>query len=134
LKGENKEAYNLYNTALDLTDTVYVKNQKHISTLINYTSLETLAGRQEHAVEKLNKVLELDSLTNNNRDLLEFFRNEFEYYQGNGNSEFDDFERDKTIKSINPDSIKILLKENHINIVGDESSYGNDTTEIYVSE
>src|SRR5690606_20230262 len=133
LKGQKKEAFTLYNKALDVTDTIDVKNNNDISALISYARLETLAGKKEQAVAKLNKALKLDWLSYNHRDLLEFFRNEFEYYQGNGNSELDDPKNDITIKTTNPDSLKIVLKENHINISG-SSSGRKDTTEIYFSE
>ena len=119
--------------ALELTDKPKVKVEMDLSPLVNYAMLETLAGKKEQAVNRLNETLDLDWLTKINKEYLETFRNEFEFYQGNGTLEFD-LKRDILIKTTNSDSLELILRENHINISGSSSSNGNDTTEIYLSE
>jgi tetratricopeptide (TPR) repeat protein len=134
--GQKEQAIENYKKALELTDKPKVKDEKDLSSLINYAMLETLAGNKEQAVSRLNKALELEWLTENNKEHISTFRNEFEYYQGNGTLEFDP-KNDITLKTVNPDSLKSILKENHINISGSSwKGLGNeiDTTEIYISE
>lgn len=131
--GQKEQAIENYKKALILTDKPKVKDEMDLSPLVNYTMLETLAGKKEQAVSRLNETLDLDWLTESNKEYLETFRNEFEFYQGNGTLEFDP-KRDILIKTTNSDSLKSILKENHINISGSSSSNGNDTIEIYLSE
>ena len=110
-----------------------MKNEKDLMPLVNYAMLETLSGDNDQAVNRLNKTLNLNWLTESNKEYLATFRNEFEYYQGNGSLEFEP-QKDILIKTTNPDSLELTLKENHINISGSSSRGGNDTTEIYISE
>lgn len=131
--GQKELAIENYKKALELTDKPNVKDEMDLMHLVNYAMLETLSGKKEQAVKRLNNTLGLDWLTESNKEYLETFRNEFEYYQGNGSLEFDP-KNDIVIKTTNSDSIKSILKENHINISGSSSSNGNDTTEIYISE
>ena len=132
-KGQKKEAITNYKKALELTDKPKVKDELDLSNLVNYAMLETLAGKNEQAVIRLNKTLELNWLTESNKEYLETFRNEFEFYQGNGSLEFEP-KRDVLIKTTNMDSLELVLKRNHINISGSNSTNGNDSTEVYVSE
>ena len=127
------EAIECYKKALDLTDEPKVNDEMDLIPLVNYAMLETLSGDKEKAVSRLDKTLELDWLSESNKDYITQFRNEFEFYQGHGALEFDP-KRDILIKTTNADSLKLILKENHINISGSSSSIGNDTTEIYLSE
>ncbi|MCQ0111217.1 tetratricopeptide repeat protein [Zhouia amylolytica] len=131
--GQKEQAIKNYKKALELTDKSKVKDEMDLSPLVNYAMLETLAGKKEQAVSRLNETLDLDWLTDSNKEYLETFRNEFEFYEGNGTLEFDP-KRDILIKTTNSDSLKLVLRENHINISGSSSSNGNDTTEIYLSE
>ncbi|MDR6300930.1 tetratricopeptide repeat protein [Mesonia maritima] len=131
--GQMEQAIENYKQALELTDKPNVKDEMDLGPLINYAMLETLAGNKEQAVNRLNKTLNMPWLTASNKEYLETFRNEFEFYQGNGTLEFDP-KRDILIKTTNSDSLKSILKENHINISGSSSSNGNDTTEIYLSK
>tara|TARA_R110000822_G_scaffold81349_1_gene193319 strand:- start:145 stop:930 length:786 start_codon:yes stop_codon:yes gene_type:complete len=131
--GQKQKAINSYKKALVLIDKPNVKNEMDLMPLVNYAMLETLSGEKEKAVSRLNKTLELNWLTESNKEYITTFRNEFEFYQGNGTLEFDP-KRDILIKTTNSDSLKSILKENHINISGSSSSNGNDTTEIYLSE
>lgn len=133
LNGQKEQAIENYKKALELTDKPKVKVEMDLSPLVNYAMLETLAGKKEQAVNRLNETLDLDWLTKINKEYLETFRNEFEFYQGNGTLEFD-LKRDILIKTTNSDSLELILRENHINISGSSSSNGNDTTEIYLSE
>lgn len=132
-RGQKEQAIEYYKKALELTDIPKVKDEMDLSLLVNYTMLETLAEKKEQAVRRLNETLDLDWLTESNKEYLETFRNEFEFYQGNGTLEFDP-KRDILIKTTNSDSLEFVLGENHINISGNSSSNGNDTTEIYLSE
>ena len=131
--GQKEQAIENYKKALELTDKPKVKDEMDLSPLVNYTMLETLAGKKEQAVSRLNETLDLDWLTESNKEYLETFRNEFEFYQGNGTLEFDP-KRDILIKTTNSDSLELVLRENHINISGSSASNGNDTTKIYLSE
>ena len=133
LNGQKEQAVENYKRALELTDKPKVKNEMDLSSLVKYAMLETLAGKKEQAISRLNETLDLDWLTERNKEYLETFRNEFEFYQGNGTLEFDP-KRDFLIKTTNSDSLELVLRENHINISGSSSSNGNDTTEIYLSE
>ncbi|NRA93788.1 MAG: hypothetical protein HRU26_14125 [Psychroserpens sp.] len=132
-KGQKEQAIENYKEGLELTDKPKVKDESDLQPLVNYAMLETLAGKKEQAVSRLNEILDMDWLTESNKEYLETFRNEFEFYQGNGILEFDP-KRDILIKTTNSDSLEIILRENHINIAGNSSSSGNDTTEIYLSE
>lgn len=99
--------------------------------------LETLSGKKGQAVNRLNKALKLDWLTENNIEHLEFFRNEFEFYQGSGVGEFKS-EDGIYIKTLNADSLISILKKNHINVSGSisvsNSSFKNDTIELSVTK
>ena len=132
-KGLKEKAITNYKKALELTDKPKVKDEMGLSNLVNYAMLETLAGKNEQAVNRINKSLGLDWLTESNKEYLETFRNEFEFYKGNGSFEFEP-KRDILIKTTNIDSLKLVLKNNHINISGSNSTNGNDTVEVYVSE
>lgn len=131
--GQKGKAVENYKKALELTDKPNVKNEMDLGPLVNYAMLETLAGQKKKAVNRLNEVLKLNWLTESNKEYIETFRNEFEFYQGNGALEFDP-KRDILIKTTNSDSLELVLRENHINISGSSSSNRNDTTEIYLSE
>ncbi|WP_296315560.1 tetratricopeptide repeat protein [Winogradskyella sp. UBA3174] len=131
--GQKEKAIDSYKKAFELTKKPEVKNEMDLMSLVNYTMLETLAGNKDQAVSRLNKTLDLDWLSESNKKYLTTFRNEFEYYQGNGTLEFNP-KNDIIIKTTNSDSIESILKENHINISGSSSNNGNDTTEIYISE
>ena len=133
LSGQKVKAVEYYKKALKLTEKPNVKNEMDLSPLVNYAMLETLAEQKMKAVNRLNEVLKLNWLTESNKEYIETFRNEFEFYQGNGALEFNP-KRNILIKTTNSDSLKSILKENHINISGSSSSNGNDTTEIYLSE
>ncbi|PQJ32049.1 hypothetical protein BST92_08975 [Nonlabens arenilitoris] len=71
--------------------------------------LETLAGKKEKGVERLNNTLSFSWLTESDKALLENFRNEFEYYQGTGVVEFH-ATRDFSILTNNPDSLEQVFK------------------------
>lgn len=131
--GQKEQAIENYKKALELTNKPKVKDEMDLIPLVNYAMLETLAGKKEQAVSRLNETLDSDWLTESNKEYLETFRNEFEFYQGNGTLEFDP-KRDILIKTTNSDSLQVVLRENHINISGSSSNNGNDTTEIYLSE
>ena len=131
--GQKQEAIENFKMALKLTEKPDVKNEKDLMPVVNYAMLETLSGDKAQAVARLNETLDLGWLTQSNKDYVATFRNEFEYYQGNGSLEFEP-QRDILIKTTNHDSLELILKENHINISGTSSSGGNDTTEIYISE
>jgi len=132
-KGEKEMAIANYKKALELTDTIFVQDEMDLSPLINYAILETVAGNKTQALKRLNKTLDLEWMTESNKEFLEIFRNEIEYYQGEGTLEFDP-KRDILILTTRPDSLELVLKENHINISGSSSGGRNDTTEIYLSE
>lgn len=72
-------------------------------------------------------------LTDDNKRYIEDFRNEFEFYQGIGSQEFER-RGDILIVTTNPDSLELILKENHINISGSSVGLKGDTTELYLSE
>ena len=136
-KQKNKAIEN-YKKALELTELPKSLNKElDLNDLLNYAMLETLSGKKEQAVNRLNKALKLDWLTDNNREYLESFRNEFEFYQGGGSAEFDSEDR-LYIKTTNADSLISILKKHHINVSGSVSvsgsSFKNDTTELFVSK
>lgn len=131
--GAKQQAIESYKNALKLAKKPKVKDEMDLMPLVNYAMLETLSGKKEQAVNRLNKSLKLNWLTESNKEYIITFRNEFQFYQGNGTLEFDP-KSDILIKTTNPDSLKSILKENHINISSSSFSHGNDTTEIYLSE
>lgn len=132
-EGEKEMAIDNYKKALELTDSIIVQDEKDLSPLINYATLETVAGNKTQALNRLNKTLELEWMTESNKENLEIFRNEIEYYQGEGALDLDP-KRDILILTTRPDSLEVVLKENHINITGSGFGGRNDTTEIYLSE
>ncbi|MFL9844421.1 hypothetical protein [Flavobacterium rhizosphaerae] len=77
--------------------------------------LETLAGKKKTTVNRLNETLKLDWLSQRNIEYLKTFRNEFEYYQGDGTFSFD-FKKDIALCTKNTDSLEAILFENHINV------------------
>lgn len=118
--GDLKRAKENYIKAYELTEPITVTSENDLGLLAGYASLETFAGYKEKAVQRMNKALKLDWLTESNKEFLENYRNEFEYYQGNGTKEFSDKD-ELTICSKNIDSLTKVLKTHHINISG--SSY-----------
>lgn len=136
-KQKNKAIEN-YNKALELTELpTKINNELDLNELVNYAMLETLSGKKDQAVNRINKTLKLDWLTENNIEHLETFRNEFEFYQGGGSVEFDSEDR-LYIKTTNADSLISVLKKNHINVSGSisvsNSNFKNDTTELSVTK
>jgi len=136
-KQKNKALEN-YNKALELTELpTKINNELDLNELVNYAMLETLSGKKDQAVNRINKTLKLDWLTENNIEHLETFRNEFEFYQGGGTREFTS-EDEVYIKTTNADSLISVLKKNHINVSGSisvsNSNFKNDTTEVFVSK
>ncbi|WCM43404.1 tetratricopeptide repeat protein [Flavobacterium sp. CBA20B-1] len=123
-KQTNKAIEN-YKKALALTKLpANINNELELNDLVNYAMLETLSGKKEQAVNRLNKALKLDWLTENNREHLEFFRNEFEFYQGSGAGEFES-EDEVYIKTTNTDSLISILKKYHVNVSGSISISGS---------
>ena len=131
-KGQVEKAITNYRKALELAEIPTVNNELDLVPMVNYAMLETFTGNQEQAVYRLNKVLDIDWMTYNNKQYVETFRNEFEFYEGNGRKDLEP-SRDLVFKTTNPDSIKALLKQNHINIAGTYSK-GSDSTDVYVSQ
>ena len=131
--GQKQEAVENFKKALKLTEEPDVNNEKDLMPLVNYAMLETLSGDKDQAVARLNETLGLSWLTESNKEYVATFRNEFEYFQNNGSLEFEP-QQDILIKTTNPDSLELILKENHINVSGSSSSGGSDTTKIYISE
>ncbi|WP_127844412.1 tetratricopeptide repeat protein [Psychroflexus aestuariivivens] len=132
--GKIKEAKEQYKKALELSDIGTIRNEQDLNRLVNYTMLETFAGYKDKAVNRINDVLKFDWLTNDNKEFLETFRNEFEYYQGNGAL---DFQNKKIIKicTKNLDSLKQILRRNHINITGSSFPIDkNERAEIRIKE
>jgi tetratricopeptide (TPR) repeat protein len=129
-----EKAREFYKLALDFSEIGNIENEEDLNQLVNYTMLETFAGNKESAVHRLNEVLKYDWLNKSNKEFLETFRNEFEYYQGNGALSF---QNEKIIKicAENIDSLKQILKKNHINISGSSYPIGiNNMAEIRVKE
>ncbi len=104
-----------------------------LNNLIGYTTIQTLAGQKEKAVNRMNETLNLAWLTKQNVEYLETFRNEFEYYQGGGYREFD-FPRDIEICTKNIDSLQRILKKNHINTSGSNSTVGQYGGSVFVAK
>ncbi|TKS57202.1 tetratricopeptide repeat protein [Mesohalobacter halotolerans] len=132
--GRIKEAKEQYKKALELSEIGTIRDEQDLNRLVNYTMLETYAGKKDSAVNRINQVLKFDWLTNSNKEYLETFRNEFEFYQDNGAL---DFQNEKIIKicTTNIDSLKQVLSENHINISGSSFPIGkNDKGEIRIKE
>lgn len=136
-KQKNK-AIESYKKALELAELPKVlKAELDLNELVNYAMLETLSGKKEQAVNRINKALKLDWLTENNIEHLETFRNEFEFYQGGGTREFTS-EDEVYIKTTNADRLISVLKKNHINVSGSvsvsNSNFKNDTTELFIAK
>ena len=132
--GKIEKAKEQYKVALKLSEIGTIRNEQDLNRLVNYTMLETFAGYKDSAVNRINDALKFDWLTNNNKEFLETFRNEFEFYQGNGAL---DFQNEKIIKicTTNLDSLKQILSRNHINISGSSSPIGkNERAEIRIKE
>jgi len=131
--GQKESSIKFYKKAIVLIDEPTVKNETNLFALIDYAMLETLAGQKRKAVNRLNESLKLNWLTDDSKRYIEDFRNEFEFYQGNGSHEFEP-KRDLLILTTNSDSLELILRENHINISGSSTGARGDTTEIYLSE
>ncbi|MGH1383640.1 tetratricopeptide repeat protein [Kordia sp.] len=121
--GDLKKAKENYIKAYELSEVIDVIAEEDLGLLVGYATLETFAGYKEKAVDRMNKALKLDWLTKSNKQFLESFRNEFEFYQGKGAKEFSDKD-EMTICSKNIDSLTNILKTYHINVAG--SSYTSE--------
>lgn len=132
-KGELDEAKTHYMKALSRHDDIEVKTEMDLNNLISYTTIQTLAGQNKKAVDRMNETLNLAWLTVQNIEYLETFRNEFEYYQGSGYKEFD-FPRDIEICTKNIDSLIRFLKKNHINTSGSNSTVGQYSGSVFISK
>ena len=130
--GQNESARTFYKKALDLIDEPTLNNESDLYKLIDYAMIETLAGQKRTAVDRLNESLKLDWLNDDNKRYIEDFRNEFEFYKGNGSQEFEP-KQDYVILTTDPYSLEQLLRNNHINISGSSSGSRVDTSEIYIS-
>ncbi|WP_397298862.1 tetratricopeptide repeat protein [Nonlabens ulvanivorans] len=131
--GQSQKAIKSYQKALNLTQVPVVINQQDLNPLINYAMLETLAGKKEQGVNRLNNTLSFSWLAESDKALLQNFRNEFEYYQGTGVVEFH-ATRDFSILTNNPDSLEQVLKTHHINIKAKSTGQHHDSTEIFFSK
>ena len=132
IKGDLTKAKLNYKKAYNLSNPVKVKEEKDLMQLVGYSMLETLAGEKDQAVNRINKALKLKWLTRSNREYLETFRNEFEYYAGKGNADFES-KRELTLCTHNADSLEKVLKKIHINISGtSETNKKNDR--VYISK
>ncbi len=132
-KGELDKAKSSYKKALTKYEDIEVETEMDLNNLIGYTTIQTLAGQKEKAVDKVNETLNLAWLTKQNIEYLETFRNEFEYYQGGGYKEFD-FTRDIEICTKNIDSLQSFLKKNHINTSGSNWTTGQYSGSIFVAK
>ncbi|MFD2831797.1 tetratricopeptide repeat protein [Gramella sp. AN32] len=130
--GKLQKAQLNYKKAYKLTDPIKVKEETDLMPLIGFLMLETLAGEKDKAVNRINKVLQSSWLTNSNKEYLETFRNEFEYYSGKGNSDFEQ-KKDLTLCTKNIDSLEKVLKQRHINISG-TSQTNEKYDKIYISK
>lgn len=130
--GQMENAEENYKLALKKTKRVKVKGEMDLMPLVDYAMLEALSGNKQRAVSRLNEALTLPWLSESNREYLETFRNEFEYYQGNGSIDFSPTQ-DYYIRTTQADSLSEVLKKNHINNSGSTTRIG-DTTEIYFAE
>ena len=127
LAGEMDKAIEYFRKAYLLFEPLEIKAETDLLLLGNYAQLKTLAGEKEAAVALLNETLQLDWLSSANREHIELIRNELEFYTGNGSLKMfeDSF---FVIKTDYPDSLEILLRENHVNVRG----YSSDG--LHVSE
>ncbi|WP_299016466.1 tetratricopeptide repeat protein [uncultured Polaribacter sp.] len=133
LNGDIENAKINYVNAYNLSEIGEIKNEKDLNSLVGYAMIETFSGQKERAVERINKVLKFDWLTENNKEYLETFRNEFEFYQGNGALEFEN-KTEIRICTKNTDSLKTLLRNNHINISGGSNPIGkNKLSELRIN-
>lgn len=130
-KGNKTDALKFYKKAYGLIDKVNFKTKEDLNALINYTMAQTFAGEKNKAVKTLDSVISLNWLNKNDKDFLRRYRNEFEFYTGKGNLDFQS-KKDTLIKTANPDSLEIVLMRKHINISGSSSNY-SDSTIYYFS-
>lgn len=134
LAGNMKLAKINYNKTYELSKIGEIKNEADLNTLVGYAMIETFAGHKEKAIDRLNEALKNDWLTQNNIELLETFRNDFELYQGKGSLEFQN-EIEISICTKNIDSLKTLLKKHHINTSGSSSGIRkNEMNRVRVKE
>ena len=125
LDGNIEKAKENYVKAYELSEIGEIKNELDLNTLIGYAMIETFAGHKEKAVNRINEMLKTEWLTESNKEYLETFRNEFEFYQGNGAMEFENKTEIK-ICTKNIDSLERILKKNHINTSGSSSPIGKN--------
>ncbi|WP_430411791.1 tetratricopeptide repeat protein [Kordia sp.] len=126
--GDLKSAKENYSKAYELSEVKEVKTESDLNELIEYAGIETLAGYKEKAVDRINEALQLDWLTESNKESLRVFRNEFEFYQGKGVQGFDR-ENPITLCTTNIDSLKNVLKQHHINVLGSSFAVGENEIE-----
>ncbi|WP_397362261.1 tetratricopeptide repeat protein [Olleya sp. R77988] len=134
LDGNMEKAKENYVKAYELSEVGEIRNELDLNTLIGYAMIETFAGHKERAVNRINETLKTEWLTESNKEYLETFRNEFEFYQGNGSMEFEN-KTEITICTKNIDSLKRILKKHHINTSGSSSPIGkNKLAELRVND
>lgn len=125
LDGKMEKSKENYIKAYELSDVIEIKNEYDLNTLVGYAMIETYAGYKEKAVNRINEALKIEWLNEVNKDYLETFRNEFEFYQANGTMEFQS-KTEMIICTKNIDSLEQFLKKHHINISGSSTPIGNN--------
>ena len=134
LDGNMEKAQENFVKAYEVSEIGEIEDEIDLNTLVNYAMLETIAGHQQKAVNRLNEALKIDWLKESWIEHLELFRNECEFYQGNGSMNFGN-EKEIKICTKNLDSLEGVLKKHHINISGSSSAHGgNEMGNISVTE
>lgn len=132
-KGDRAKAKDNYKKAFKKMELPELKTEYDLNQLVTYTMLETLSGSKESAVERLNQTMSLKWLNDSNIEYLTTFRNEFEFYQEDGISSFEP-KKEIKICTDNVESLKQVLKLNHVNVSGSSYSEPNSNGTVLISE
>jgi len=125
LAGDMGKAQENFIKAYEVSEIGEINSETDLNTLVNYAMAETVAGHRLRAVNRLNDALKINWLKESDIEFLETFRNEIEFYQGNGSMDFGN-ENEIKICTKNIDSLERVLKEHHINTSGSSSSNRTD--------
>jgi len=122
-----------YKKAYQLTKEVKLNGEEDVLNLPNFAMLETVSGNKTKALKRMNSAIDLKWISQSTIKKLEIFRNEIEFYQGNGYKDLTDFSKEIKICTNNPDSLIALLTLNHINFSGGRNRTDKANQQVYVT-
>lgn len=113
--GKLDEAKTLYKQQFGQLEYFEPKNSNDLLIYTGYLMLETLAGKSDLALRKCNNLLSQNWISQNDSMILIPFRNEVEYYDGNGFLSFISIDTNEINFCIQKDKIEEIREKFHIN-------------------